>query len=188
MVVAVVAVVVVGVVVVEVVGGGGGGGVVVVGPGVDDGEGAVEGKGSEGKGSDVGCESVTVVVSSLKTLVAIASGCRAGVLVPCRRLESPDGPSVVVLVAGIVVDVLVGVVDWGVKIGATAMSRSSLPLSMVKGNTARTTTAMPAPTRATTRSRSWASAPSSLAWPRVGRPLDESAMTARRSVYRVVSQ
>ena len=183
MVVAVVAVVVVGVVVVEVVGGGGGGGVVVVAPGVGDGEGAVE-----GKGSDVGCESVTVVVSSLKTLVAIASGCRAGVLVPCRRLESPDGPSVVVLVAGIVVDVLVGVVDWGVKIGATAMSRSSLPLSMVKGNTARTTTAMPAPTRATTRSRSWASAPSSLAWPRVGRPLDESAMTARRSVSCVVSQ
>jgi len=176
------------VVVVVVVGGGGGGGTVVgvvvaVGPVVGVGAG-----GDDGDGADVGRELVADVVSLRKRRVVIPFGCRAGVVVRGPTVLS-NGPAVVVVMVGVVVDVLVGVRRVGVKIGATATSGSlPPPLSIVKGKTASTTTAMPAPTRATTRNRSWVSGRSSPVGPRPGWPLDEGVVMPKGSVSNVASQ
>src|ERR671919_518116 len=160
-----------------------GGVVVAVGPAVGGGV-----NGDEGDGAEAGPEVVLAVVSRLKGLVLIASGCGAGVGVVWGPKVLRGDLSMLVIVVGVVVDVLAGMGGVGVKIGATAMSGSPPPPSMVKGNTASTTTAMPAPTRATTRSRSWVSARSSSVVPPSGWPLDELAVMSRGPMSNVVSQ
>ena len=132
------------------VGGTVAGVVVAVGPAVGGGVGDDEGDSAEPG------RALVAIVSVLRgrTMVAISGPAVAMILGRGRWCPTADW---LWRLGGIVVDVLVGVGSGGVTIAATAMSGSSPPLSIVNGRPASTTTATPAPTRATTRRRSWVS-------------------------------